>query len=196
MITNNTYNMSITGEVSPQNKEVILNDQLNTNAGSNSATGNDDASHEGVNIKTTAENPANNTESEEVLGTQYSNSNSVKGGEGMEKRTRKEYDGSYAHGVTADLEHVSTITAYDNAVERLNKRRTFLVGEYKDIAASYSADDRVSERAKLLKTKATKEAQIKTVNKTLKTLSALKDEIEETERTAQAVVEFIDFDAA
>ena len=58
MITNNTYNVSITGEVSPQNKEVILNDQLNTNAGSNSATGNDDASHEGVNIKTTAENPA------------------------------------------------------------------------------------------------------------------------------------------
>ena len=123
---------------------------------------------------------ANNTESAEVSG----------------KRTRTDYDGSYAHGVSADLEHVKTITAYENAVERLNKRRAFLIGEYKAISAAYSSDESVSVRAKLLKSKATKEAQIKAVTKASKSLTSIKSEIEEAERKAQAAVEFIDYDAA
>ena len=154
MMTNNTYNMSITGEVSPQNKEDIMSEE-------------------------TMHSP-NNTESAEVSG----------------KRTRNAYDGSKAHGITADLEHVKTITAYDNAVERLAKRRGFLISEYKVIAEKYQATDDVSDRAKLLKEKGSKESQIKAITKTSKSLSSIKNEIEEAEREAQAAVEFIDFDAA
>jgi len=54
----------------------------------------------------------------------------------------------------------------------------------------------VSDRAKLLKEKGSKESQIKAITKTSKSLSSIKNEIEEAEREAQAAVEFIDFDAA
>jgi len=166
MMTNNTYNMSITGEVSPQNKEVIMNDQLNTNAGSNSAAGNDDASHEGASMNT------------------------------QTPKARGPYDGSYAHGVTADSEHVQTITAYNNAEDRLNKRRLYLIGKYEELRTSYDATADVGERAKLLKKKSALESQIKTVNKISETLSSIKGEIEAAEREAQATVEFMDFNAA
>ena len=165
MMTNNTYNMTITGEASPQNKEIIMNDQLNTNAGSNSATGNDDASQEGV--KMDKETP----------------------------KTRGPYDGSYAHGVTADSEHVQTITAYNNAEDRLNKRRLYLIGQYEEIRTSYGATADVGERAKLLKRKSAMESQIKAVNKIRETLSSIKGEIEAAERAAQATVEFMDFNS-
>ena len=180
MMTNNTYNMSITGEVSPQMKEIILNDQLNTNAGSNSATGNDDASHEGVNMDTGLGNQSNHTVSAEVSG----------------KKKRSAYDGSYAHGVTADSEHVQTITAYNNAEDRLIKRRLYLIGQYEELRTSYGATADVGERAKLLKKKSALESQIKAVNKIRETLSSIKGEIEATERAAQANVEFMDYDAA
>lgn len=112
------------------------------------------------------------------------------------KKKRSAYDGSYAHGVTPDLEHVKTITAFDNAVDRLDKRRTFLIKEYKAIAEKYQATDSVSDRAKFLKEKASKESQIKSVTKTQEALSSIKSEIEQMEREAQAAVEFINFDAA
>ncbi|NQT63620.1 MAG: hypothetical protein HQ556_11725 [Candidatus Marinimicrobia bacterium] len=143
-----------------------MNDQLNTNAGSNQATGNDDASHEGVSMET------------------------------QTPKTRGPYDGSYAHGVTADSEHVQTITAYKNAEDRLNKRRLYLIGQYEEIRTSYDATADVGERAKLLKRKSTMESQIKAVNKIRETLSSIEGEIEATERAAQASVEFMDFDAA
>ena len=143
-----------------------MNDQLNTNAGSNSATGNDDASQEGV--KMDKETP----------------------------KTRGPYDGSYAHGVTADSEHVQTITAYNNAEDRLNKRRLYLIGQYEEIRTSYGATADVGERAKLLKRKSAMESQIKAVNKIRETLSSIKGEIEAAERAAQATVEFMDYDAA
>ena len=50
-----------------------MDDQQNTNAGSNSATGNDDASHEGVNMDTGLGNQSNNTVSDEVSGTTANN---------------------------------------------------------------------------------------------------------------------------
>jgi len=143
-----------------------MDDQQNTNTGSNSATGNDDASHEGV--KMDKETP----------------------------KTRGPYDGSYAHGVTADSEHVQTITAYKNAEDRLNKRRLYLIGQYEEIRTSYGATADVGERAKLLKKKSAMESQIKAVNKIRETLSSIKGEIEAAERSAQATVEFMDYDAA
>ncbi|MBT6226954.1 MAG: hypothetical protein HOI47_09885 [Candidatus Scalindua sp.] len=76
------------------------------------------------------------------------------------------------------------------------KRRGFLISEYKVIAEKYQATDDVSDRAKLLKEKGSKESQIKAVTKTSKSLSSIKSEIVEAEREAQAAVEFIDFDAA
>jgi hypothetical protein len=111
-------------------------------------------------------------------------------------KTRIPYDGSKAHGVSADLEHIKTITAYDNAVDRLRQRRAFLINEYKQIATDYEATPDVSERARLLKSKVSKEAQIKAVSKKSKSLSSIKSEIEDAEREAQAAVEFIDYDAA
>jgi len=111
-------------------------------------------------------------------------------------KTRQPYNGSKAHGVSADLEHVKTITAYDNAVDRLSKRRAFLISEYKVIAEKYKATDDVSSRAKLLKEKASRESQIKSVTKTQEVLSSIKSEIEDAEREAQAAAEFIDYDAA
>ena len=179
-MTNNTHSDSITGEVSPQMKEIMMSDQVTKNAGDNDVAGNYDVSHEGVSIKNSPPSTVNNTESAEVSG----------------KRTRTAYDGSKAHGITADLEHVKTITAYDNAVDRLSKRRAYLIGEYKEIASDYKATEDVSERAKLLKSKVSKETQIKAVTKTSESLSSIKSEIEEAEREAQAAVEFIDFDAA
>ena len=113
----------------------------------------------------------------------------------MELKKRTKYDGSYAHGVTADVEHVSTITAYNNAVNRLEKRRSFLVGEYKAIEASYMATEDVGERAELLKAKATKESQLKAVIDIRNTLSAIKGEIEESERNAQESVKFNNYDS-
>jgi len=114
----------------------------------------------------------------------------------MSDKKRQPYNGSTAHGITADVEHVQTITAYDNAVKRLDERQSFLIGEYEVIRTDYMATEDVSKRAKLLKKKTVKESQIKAVNKTRKTLSSIKNEIVETERTAQADVEFIDFSAA
>ena len=145
-----------------------MNDQLNTNANSNSAAGNNDASHEGVKMDKETQTP----------------------------KTRGPYDGSYAHGVTADSEHVQTITAYNNAEDRLNKRRLYLIGQYEEIRTSYGATADVGERAKLLKRKSAMESQIKAVNKIRETLSSIKGEIEAAERAAQATVEFMDYDAA
>jgi len=162
-----------------QNEGNAMNDLQDTNTSGNDIASKDDASHEGVNMENTVDTAANYTESVEVSG----------------KRTRSAYDGSKAHGITADLEHIKTITAYDNAVDRLRQRRAFLISEYKQIATDYEATGDVSERAKLLKSKASKEAQIKAVTKTSKSLSLIKGEIEDAEREAQAAVEFIDFDA-
>ncbi|MBC8192619.1 MAG: hypothetical protein ISS12_07135 [Candidatus Marinimicrobia bacterium] len=137
----------------------------------------------------------NHTESAEVSGNDQQTSNEQEGGENMNAKTRQPYDGRYAHGVTADTDHIKTIIDYDNAVDRLSKRRTYLIGEYKQIASKYEATPDVSVRAKLLKSKAVKEAQIKAVTKTSESLSSIKSEIEEAEREAQAAVEFTDFDA-
>jgi hypothetical protein len=157
-----------------------MNDRLEQKLGDNDVTDNHGISHEGASMEKTVLETVNHTESEEVSG----------------KRTRSEYNGSKAHGITADLEHIKTITAYINAVDRLRQRRAFLISEYNQIATDYEATRDVSERAKLLKSKASKEAQIKAVMKTSKSLSLIESEIEEAEREAQAAVEFIDYDAA
>lgn len=179
-----------------QNEGNAMNDLHDRNASGNDVASNDDASQQGVNMDTGSMGQSNDTGSKVVSGTQHSNSNSEKGGENMSDKKRQPYNGSTAHGITADVEHVQTITAYDNAVKRLDERQSFLIGEYEVIRTDYMATEDVSKRAKLLKKKTVKESQIKAVNKTRKTLSSIKNEIVETERTAQADVEFIDFSAA
>jgi len=142
-----------------------------------------------------SEQMMNNAGSEEVSGT---NTNPNERGINMTStpKTRGPYNGSSAHGVTADVEHVKTITAYVSAVKRLDKRQAYLIGKYGEIRTDYMGTEDVSARAILLKSKASMEAQIKAVIKTRKTLSSIKSEIEETERVAQAAAKFIDFDAA
>lgn len=109
-------------------------------------------------------------------------------------KTRGPYDGSYAHGVTADLDHIKTITEYDRAMDRVGKRRAYLISEYRDIESDYRSISDVSERAKLLKKKNAKESQINVVGKVHKSLLNMKDQIEEKERADQESVEFINFD--
>ena len=151
-----------------------MNDQLNTNAGSNSAAGNNDASHEGVKMENTVPSTVNNTESAEVSG----------------KKTRSAYDGSYAHGVTADIKHITTILEYKKALDRLKTRRNYLVKEYQNLGRKYAETEDVIERAELLKDKSSKESQIKTVDKTRKDLEELEDSIKSAERAAQDTVSF------
>ncbi|MBT3630701.1 MAG: hypothetical protein HOB84_05975 [Candidatus Marinimicrobia bacterium] len=141
-----------------------MNDQLNTNAGGNQATGNDDASHEGVKMVT---NPP---------------------------KTRGPYDGSYAHGVTADLEHINTILGYEKALARLKTRRNFLVKEYQAIGTKYSATEDVVARASLLKDTASKDKQITDVGTTRDKLLKLEDKIKAAEREAQASMSFDKFE--
>jgi hypothetical protein len=154
-----------------------MNDQLNTNAGSNQATGNDDRSHEGANMEKVVNSTVNDTESAEVSG----------------KKTRSAYDGSYAHGVTADIEHIKTILEYEKALARLKTRRNFLVKEYQAIGAKYSATEDVAERASLLKDTASKERQITDLEATRAKLLKLESDIKTAEREAQATVSFDKF---
>jgi hypothetical protein len=151
-----------------------MNDQLNTNAGSNQATGNDDRSHEGANMEKVVNSTINDTESAAVSG----------------KKTRSAYDGSYAHGVTADIEHITTILEYKKALGRLKTRRNYLVKEYQNLGRKYAETEDVIERAELLKDKSSKESQINTVDKTRKDLEELEDSIKSAERAAQDAVSF------
>lgn len=105
-------------------------------------------------------------------------------------KTRGPYDGSYAHGVTADIEHINTILGYKKALARLKTRRNFLVKEYQKISDEYKNTDSITRRAELLKEKSSKEAQIKTVEKTRSDLLKLEDEINVAEREAQEAVSF------
>lgn len=173
-----------------QNEENAMNDLQDRNTSDN-----DVANEEGVKMDKGSMDQSNDIRHDEVPRDENSNLNIQRGGENMELKKRTKYDGSYAHGVTADVEHVSTITAYNNAVNRLEKRRSFLVGEYKAIEASYMATEDVGERAELLKAKATKESQLKAVIDIRNTLSAIKGEIEESERNAQESVKFNNYDS-
>lgn len=131
---------------------------------------------------------------EKLSSNESSTSNEEKGGDGMEKRKRKDYDGSYAHGVTPDTEHIKTITEYNNAMGRLEMRRNHLIGEYKGVESEYAdANGDVSARAELLKKKSLKERQIDAVDETRDKLEKIKAETEENERKAQESVEFKKF---
>ncbi len=178
-----------------QNEENAMNDLQNGNSSGDDAASNNDASHKGDSMDINVNPKVNDTGHDEVSESNNSTLNIQRGGENMELKKRTKYDGSYAHGVTADVEHVSTMIAYSNAVDRLEKRRSFLVGEYKAIQASYMATEDVGERAGLLKAKATKESQLKAVIAIRNTLSAIKGEIEESERKTQAGVEFNNYDS-
>jgi|GEM_PF-371029 hypothetical protein len=69
MMTNNTYNVSITGEASSQKNEIIMNDLQDRNSSGDDAASNNDASHKGVNIKTTVDQTVNDASRDEVAGT-------------------------------------------------------------------------------------------------------------------------------
>jgi hypothetical protein len=108
-------------------------------------------------------------------------------------KTRKPYDGSYAHGVS--LKNVKTILEYDRSLGRLEKRFDFLRDEYVLIKEQFTATDDMSERATLLKDKSSKESQIGALLELRKTLTGQRKEIEEKERVAQQQAEndFKDF---
>ena len=98
-------------------------------------------------------------------------------------KTRKPYDGSYAHGVS--LKNVKTILEYDRSLGRLKKRFDFLRDEYVSIKEQFTATDDMSERAARLKDRSSKESQIATLLDLRKTLTGQRKEIEEKERVAQ-----------
>ena len=108
-------------------------------------------------------------------------------------KTRKPYDGSYAHGVS--LKNVKTILEYDRSLGRLEKRFDFLRDEYVSIKEQFTATDDMSERAALLKDRSSKESQIGALLELRKTLTGQRKEIEEKERVAQQQAEndFKDF---
>ena len=163
-----------------------MSELANNNTGSEEGSGIDTNQNErGISMDTNNDQQTENNTNEQEKESNMTNT----------PKTRGPYDGSYAHGVTADSEHVQTITAYNNAEDRLNKRRLYLIGQYEEIRTSYGATDDVGERAKLLKRKSAMESQIKAVNKIRETLSSIKGEIEATERAAQATVEFMDFNS-
>ena len=163
-----------------------MSELANNNTGSEEGSGIDTNQNErGISMDTNNDQQTENNTNEQEKESNMTNT----------PKTRGPYDGSYAHGVTADSEHVQTITAYNNAEDRLNKRRLYLIGQYEEIRTSYGATDDVGERAKLLKRKSAMESQIKAVNKIRETLSSIKGEIEAAERAAQATVEFMDFNS-
>ena len=174
---NYTENNDHQDEIMMQEQEIIMNESEDKNTRGNDTTSKNDASHKGVNMDTGSMSQNNDAGRDEVSG----------------KKTRTAYDGSYAHGVTADLDHVQTMTAFENAEGRLDRRREFLINKYEAIRTSYAETDHVGNRAKLLKRKSALETQIKTVDKTRKALESIKGDIEDAERTAQAEVEFINF---
>jgi len=108
-------------------------------------------------------------------------------------KTRKPYDGSYAHGVSA--KNVETILEYDRSLGRLKKRFSFLQDEYVSIKKQFTVTDDTSVRATLLKDKSSKEAQIGSLLELRKTLTGRREEIEEKERVSQQQAEndFKDF---
>ena len=173
-----------------QNEGNAMNDLQDRNTSGNDASSNDDASQRGVNMDTGSMSQSNDTGRNVVSGTQHSNSNSERGGENMELKKRTKYDGSYAHGVSADIIHINTILAYTKALSRLKNRRNFLVKEYQGISEKYQNTDSIAKRAELLKDKSSKEAQIKTVDKTREDLEKLEDEIKVAERESQESVSF------
>jgi len=120
--------------------------------------------------------------------------NQTEGKENMETKPRKPYDGSYAHGVVADTDHVKTYSDYEKGLKRLNARREYLINEYRGIQTSYGNTDNVSRRAELLKQKASKEAQISAVTKVRSSLEGLKEEIKAKEVADQQNVQFLTFD--
>ena len=98
-------------------------------------------------------------------------------------KTRKPYDGSYAHGVSA--KNVETILEYDRSLGRLKKRFNFLQAEYVSIKEQFTASGDMSERATLLKDRSSKESQIGKLLELRKALTGRREEIEEKERVAQ-----------
>jgi len=106
-------------------------------------------------------------------------------------RTRKPYDGSYAHGVSP--KNVETILEYDRSFDRLGKRFSFLRDEYVSIQEQFTASENTSERAGLLKDINSKEAQLTALLELKKSLTGLRAEIEEKEEAALNAVEFKTF---
>ena len=108
-------------------------------------------------------------------------------------KTRKPYDGSYAHGVSP--KNVETILEYDRSLDRLKKRFSFLRDEYGSLKEQFTATSDTSERARLLKEKSSKESQIGFLLELRKTLTGLREEIEKKERATQQQAEnsFKDF---
>ena len=106
-------------------------------------------------------------------------------------KTRKPYDGSYAHGVS--LKNVKTILEYDRSLGRLEKRFDFLRDEYVSAQEQFTASDDTSDRAKLLKETSSKETQLTTILELKDVLTSLREKIEEKESAAQKAVTFKNF---
>ncbi len=104
---------------------------------------------------------------------------------------RSKYDGSQPHGVKP-LE-IKRILDYDRGLVRLELRFNSLNGEYKAMEEKYQATADISDRAKLLKDKSSKERQIHDLLKVKSELIKLRPEIEEKERAAQEATTFEGF---
>ncbi len=159
-----------------------MSEQMMNNSGSEEVSGNNTNQNErGISVDTNNDQQTQNNNKEEE-----SNMTNT-------PKTRGPYDGSYAHGVTADIKHIKTILEYKKALARLKTRRNFLVKEYQAIGAKYSATEDVAERASLLKDTASKERQITDLEATRAKLLKLESDIKTAEREAQATVSFDKF---
>ncbi|MBC8191833.1 MAG: hypothetical protein H8E18_05610 [FCB group bacterium] len=161
-----------------------MSELANKNTGSEEGSGIDTNQNErGISMDTNNDQQTENNTNEQE---KESNMTST-------PKTRGPYDGSYAHGVTADIKHIKTILEYKKALARLKTRRNFLVKEYQVIGTKYSATEDVAERASLLKDTASKEKQITDLEATRAKLLKLENDIKTTEREAQASVSFDKF---
>ncbi len=106
-------------------------------------------------------------------------------------KKRSKYDGSTPHGVKPSA--IEKVLDYDRNLDRLRLRFISLNGEYKAIEEKYQATEDISDRAKLLKDKSSKERQIRDLLKVKKELIALRPNIEEKELAAQEATTFDDF---